>query len=178
MIRLPSNVWLSNFVVRYFRAGKIDFSVALAYKKNWENKMKFNTKKLERVRSASGMALALLACSNLALAGNYQSSVALPVIHSKGYLHTAELPVSRHAPAAAAIKNVSWNWNVAGWPQRLEVHLCQGDSLCLNVSRQRTGSTAFFDNQLASRKFYYTMKIGNAGRVPVAGQQGRITVDW
>ncbi|TRN87240.1 flagellar protein FlhE, partial [Pseudomonas syringae] len=33
-------------------------------------------------RSASGIALALLAFSNLALAGNYQSSIALPVIHS------------------------------------------------------------------------------------------------
>ncbi|WP_237613575.1 flagellar protein FlhE [Pseudomonas syringae] len=140
--------------------------------------MKFNNKKLEWVSSASGMFLAILVYSNPALAGNYQSSVALPVIHSKGYMHTAELPVSRHTPPAATIKNVSWNWNVTGWPQGLEVHLCQGASLCLNVSRQRTGSTAFFGNQLASRKFYYTMKIGNAGRVPVAGQQGRITVDW
>ncbi|RMR17078.1 MULTISPECIES: flagellar protein FlhE [Pseudomonas syringae group] len=88
--------------------------------------MKFNNKKLEWVRSASGMALALLICSNPALAGNYHSSVALPVIHSKGYLHTAQLPVSRHMPPAATIKNVSWNWNVTGWPQGLEVHLCQG----------------------------------------------------
>ncbi|WP_239987693.1 flagellar protein FlhE [Pseudomonas syringae] len=140
--------------------------------------MKFNDNKLKWARSASGIALALLACSNLALAGNYQSSVALPVIHSKGYVHTAELPVSRHAPVTATIKSVSWNWNVVGWPQGLEVYLCQGVSVCLNVSRQRTGSTTFFGNQSASRKFYYTMKVGDAGRVPVAGQQGRITVDW
>ena len=143
--------------------------------------MKFNNNnnnKLKRSRAASGIAFALLACSNLALAGNYQSSVALPVVHSKGYVHTAELPVSRHAPAAATIKSVSWNWNVVGWPQGLEVYLCQGPSVCLNVSRQRTGSTTFFGNQLASRKFYYTMKVGDTGRVPVAGQQGRITVDW
>ncbi|MDG6379942.1 flagellar protein FlhE [Pseudomonas savastanoi pv. phaseolicola] len=140
--------------------------------------MKFNDKKLKWNYSASGIALALLAYSNLALAGNYQSSVALPVIHSKGYMHTAALPVSRHVPPVATIKNVSWNWNVAGWPQGLEVYLCQGASVCLNVSRQRTGSTTFFGNQLASRTFYYTMKIGETGRVPVAGQQGRITVDW
>ncbi|MCF5164539.1 flagellar protein FlhE [Pseudomonas congelans] len=133
---------------------------------------------MKRSRAASGIVFALLACSNLALAGNYQSSVALPVVHSKGYVHTAELPVSRHAPAAATIKSVSWNWNVVGWPQGLEVYLCQGPSVCLNVSRQRTGSTTFFGNQLASRKFYYTMKVGDTGRVPVAGQQGRITVDW
>ncbi|MDG6387312.1 hypothetical protein [Pseudomonas syringae] len=46
--------------------------------------MKFNNKKLEWVSSASGMVLAILVYSNPALAGNYQSSVALPVIHSKG----------------------------------------------------------------------------------------------
>ncbi|WP_239690205.1 flagellar protein FlhE [Pseudomonas syringae] len=143
-----------------------------------ESNMKLDCKKLKWISSVPGIALVLLASLDVAMAGSYQSSAALPVIHSKGYLHTIELPVSRHVPPAAMIKNTSWSWNVAGWPQGLEVYLCQGVSLCLDITRQRTGSTTFFDNRFADRKFHYAIRVGAAGRVPVAGQQGRVTVNW
>lgn len=140
--------------------------------------MKFDFKKLKRTRSAAGIALALCVFSGTTVAGSYQSSVRLPVIHSKDYLYKADLPVGRGVPPGAVIKNVSWNWNVTGWPQGLEVYLCQVPSPCVDISRQRRGSSAAFNLQIANRPFMYTLRLGGAGRVPVAGQSGNITVSW
>lgn len=140
--------------------------------------MKFDFKKLKRTRSAAGIALALCVFSGTTVAGSYQSSVRLPVIHSKDYLYKADFPVGRGVPPGAVIKNVSWNWNVTGWPQGLEVYLCQVPSPCVDISRQRRGSSAAFNLQIANRPFMYTLRIGGAGRVPVAGQVGNIIVSW
>ena len=139
--------------------------------------MDFNYIKWYWLRTVLLFCLTCIVLVDNALAGNYQSSVALPVIHSKGYLYTADLPVSRHAPSAATVSNVSWNWSVVGWPQGLEVYICHASGACLDISRQRVGSTARFSKVLASRKFYYALRVGNAGRVPLAGQLGHITVN-
>lgn len=140
--------------------------------------MKFDFKKLKRTRSAAGIALALCVFSGTTVAGSYQSSVRLPVIHSKDYLYKADLPVGRGVPPGAVIKNVSWNWNVTGWPQGLEVYLCQVPSPCVDISRQRRGSTISFNGRFADQLFSYKLRIGSAGRTPVAGHLGTVTVSW
>ncbi|MBX8609726.1 flagellar protein FlhE [Pseudomonas cichorii] len=139
--------------------------------------MKFDYKKSKWIRSASGIVLALSGYSEMAMAGSYQSSVNLPTVHSRGYLYTANLPLRGAPPEGAWIKNVSWNWNVTGWPRGLEVKLCQANN-CIDISRMRVGSTQVFRGQLANRGFYYSIKVNGAGTVPVAGQFGRVTVDW
>ncbi|GFM58635.1 flagellar protein FlhE [Pseudomonas capsici] len=140
--------------------------------------MKFDYKKSKWIRSASGIVLALSGYSEMAMAGSYQSSVNLPTVHSRGYLYTANLPLRGAPPEGAWIKNVSWNWNVTGWPRGLEVYLCQGANNCLDISRQRTGSSSFFTGRLAKKDFYYAIRMGASGVVPVASQYGRITVNW
>ncbi|WP_122316389.1 flagellar protein FlhE [Pseudomonas cichorii] len=139
--------------------------------------MKFDYKKSKWIRSASGIVLAFSGYSEMAMAGSYQSSVNLPTVHSRGYLYTANIPLRGAPPEGAWIKNVSWNWNVTGWPRGLEVELCQANN-CIDISRMRVGSTQVFRGQLANRCFYYSIKVSGAGTVPVAGQFGRITVDW
>ncbi|MEE4375109.1 hypothetical protein V2L05_24565 [Pseudomonas alliivorans] len=47
--------------------------------------MKFDFKKSKRIRSAAVIAWALCVFSGTTTAGSYQSSVRLPVIHSKDY---------------------------------------------------------------------------------------------
>lgn len=86
-------------------------------------------------------AIALLSSSG-AMAANYNSQISLPVLHSKGYLYTASLPVPKSVKAGQ-IKNVSWNWNVQGWPRGMEVFFCQAGGQCVDVSRLRSGSTEF-----------------------------------
>ncbi|MCD5982579.1 flagellar protein FlhE [Pseudomonas sp. CDFA 610] len=140
--------------------------------------MKFDFKKSKRIRSAAVIAWALCVFSGATTAGSYQSSVRLPVIHSKDYLYKADLPVGRGVPPGAVIKNVSWNWNVTGWPRGMEVYLCQVPSTCVNISRQRQGSTVSFNGRFADRLFSYTLRVGAGGQTPVAGHLGSITVTW
>jgi len=140
--------------------------------------MKFNSKKLNGTLAALGMVTALLMCSQMAVASSYQSSTVLPTIHSKGYLYTANVPVSGSPPANGKISNVTWNWGVVGWPSGLSVHLCHGANLCKDISRQRAGSTDYFNNRSAGQLLYYAVRVINPGHVPVAGQQGHVTVTW
>lgn len=140
--------------------------------------MKFDFKKSKRIRSASIIGFLALGLSSMAMAGNYSSSVTLPTAHSKGYLYTANIPVSGRPPAGGRVTDVSWTWNVIGWPRALEVQLCTGKSNCIDVSRQRSGSTRHFIGNPAQQKFYFALRIGQSGHVPLAGQQGRITVNW
>ncbi|MEE4328689.1 hypothetical protein V2J59_22095 [Pseudomonas alliivorans] len=69
--------------------------------------MKFDFKKSKRIRSAAVIAWALCVFSGTTTAGSYQSSVRLPVIHSKDYLYKADLPVGRGVPPGAVIKKIS-----------------------------------------------------------------------
>ncbi|MFJ4141258.1 flagellar protein FlhE [Pseudomonas sp. NPDC089734] len=140
--------------------------------------MKFDCKKSKWIRSASGMVLVILGYSEMAVAGSYHSSVNLPTVHSRGYLYTANVPLRGALPSGTAITNVSWNWNVTRWPQGLEVYLCHGASNCLDISRQRTGSSSFFTGRLAKQSFYYAIRMGATGIVPVASHYGRVTVTW
>jgi len=140
--------------------------------------MKFNSKKLNGTLAALGMVTALLMCSQMAVASSYQSSTVLPTIHSKGYLYTANVPVSGSPPANGKISNVTWNWGVVGWPSGLSVHLCHGANLCKDISRQRSGSITDFNNRNASQGLYYAVRVVSPGRVPLAGQHGNVTVSW
>ena len=137
-----------------------------------------NYKKLNGIVTSAGfVAMACLASSH-AVAGSYSSSVKLPTIHSKNYVYTARLPIPVGAVQGQIIKGISWNWNVHGWPRGLQVYLCQTPTRCIDVSRQRVGAGDKFKGFVAAQPFYYELKISEPGRVPVAGLQGRLTVDF
>lgn len=141
--------------------------------------MEFNSQLLRRRRVAIGMAFALVLFSELAMAGKYQSSVVLPTVSVKNYTYTANLPVLGAPPASGKISNVSWAWSFVGWPKGLVVYLCHGSiGTCYDISRQRSGSTRYFNNKSPSQRFFYAVKIGGSGIVPVAGQQGTVSVSW
>ncbi|MCC8422586.1 flagellar protein FlhE [Photorhabdus thracensis] len=126
-----------------------------------------------------GSALLLTLFSQAALSASYQSSVVLPTVYSRNYTETAYLPVVGSPPASGSISNVSWTWNVVGWPQGLSVYLCQGDTnSCLDISRTRRMSTTAFNTRSPAQPFFYALRVANGGTVPVAGQMGEITVTW
>ncbi|NHB95474.1 flagellar protein FlhE [Photorhabdus stackebrandtii] len=126
-----------------------------------------------------GSALLLTLFSQAALSASYQSSVVLPTVYSRNYTETAYLPVVGSPPASGSISNVSWTWNVVGWPQGLSVYLCQGDTnSCIDISRIRRMSTTAFNNRSPAQQFFYALRVANGGTVPVAGQMGEITVTW
>ncbi|MCO5364027.1 flagellar protein FlhE [Pseudomonas alliivorans] len=127
--------------------------------------MKFDFKKSKRIRSAAVIAWALCVFSGTTTAGSYQSSVRLPVIHSKDYLYKADLPVGRGVPPGAVIKNVSWNWNVTGWPRGMEVYLCQVPSTCVNISRQRQGSRSASMGDSQTGSFLMRLEWVRAGKL-------------
>jgi len=142
-----------------------------------EEKMK-NYKKLKGIFTSAIFASIAVLCSQQAMAGSYTSSVNLPVLHSKGYVYTARVPVPASVRAGQVIKNVSWDWNVQGWPRGLQVQLCQAADRCVDVSRNRRASTRAFYGFLANQSFYYELKLSPSSPAPIAGQVGRITVDW
>ncbi|NHB91267.1 flagellar protein FlhE [Photorhabdus cinerea] len=128
-----------------------------------------------------GAALLLMMFSQtgFAASGSYQSSVTLPTIYARNFTETAYLPVVGSPPATGSITNVSWTWNVVGWPQGLSVYLCQGStSNCIDISRVRRMSTTAFNNRSPSQQFFYAMRVASGGTVPVAGQTGEIIVSW
>ncbi|WP_082060926.1 flagellar protein FlhE [Pseudomonas abietaniphila] len=133
-----------------------------------------NYKKLNGALTAAVLASVVYLASPQAVAGSVSSVVNLPTIHSKNYAYKAHLP-AMGLRSGQGINSVTWNWTVHGWPQGLEVHLCQGPTRCIDVSRQRTGSTSKFKN---FQPFYYELKLSSPGNVPVAGLLGKLTVDW
>jgi flagellar protein FlhE len=142
-----------------------------------EIKMK-NFKKLNGIVTSAGFVVAACVASSQAVAGTYSTAVQLPTIHSKNTVYTAHVPVPAGTNYGHIIKNVSWNWNVHGWPRGLQVYLCQTRDRCIDVSRQRVGATNKYNQFHAAQPFWYELKISEPGRVPVAGLQGRLTVDW
>ena len=108
-----------------------------------EEKMK-DFKKLKGILLSAVIAIGFLA-SHSATAASYTSQVRLPVLHSKGFAYTSQLPITKAAKTGQKIMSVSWTWNVQGWPRGLEVSLCQGAARCIDVSRQRSGSTDAFN---------------------------------
>lgn len=140
--------------------------------------MKIDFKKLKWVRLAWISIMMALSVSQTVMAASYTSSATLPTVHSKGYLYRVDIPVKGKPAAGAMISNVSWNWNVVGWPQYLQVSLCAHAGHCLDISRQRSGSTHYFSNLSASQPFYFTIRMAPIGRVPVGGQQALLTVNW
>lgn len=137
-----------------------------------------NYKKLSGIMSPLGILAAALLTSQTAVAGSYNSSVSLPTLHSKGNVYVAHIPVPAGPRNGLLIKSVSWNWNVHGWPRGLQVQLCQGKTRCIDVSRQRTGSTNAYNGRHSPEPFFYELKISGPGPVPVAGHLGRLTVNW
>lgn len=135
-------------------------------------------KKLSGILSSAGMLAAACLISQAAVAGNYSSSVTLPTLHSKGYVYVAHIPVPAGPRNGLLIKSVSWNWNVHGWPRGLQVQLCQGKTKCIDVSRQRTGTTNAYNGRHSPEPFFYELKISGPGPIPVAGLLGRLTVNW
>lgn len=133
--------------------------------------MKFDFKKLKWVRLA-WISIMALSVSQTVMAASYTSTA------TKGYLYRVYIPVKGKPHAGAVISNVTWNWNVVGWPQYLQVSLCAHASHCLDISRQRSGSTPYFSNLSASQPFYFTIRKAPIGRVPVGGQQALLTVNW
>lgn len=128
---------------------------------------------------ATVFAVGLSAASITASAGEYQTSVMLPVVYAKNYDYRADLPVKGSPPATARIKNVSWNWTIVGWPDQFSVKLCAGTvSNCIDISRQRLGSTSAFFAQNANVQFFYVTRAASVTLVPVVGQEGKITVQW
>jgi flagellar protein FlhE len=137
-----------------------------------------NFKKLSGIIASAVIIFSTLLGSQSAMAGSYSSSVNLPVLHSRGYVYVARVPVPNTVREGQTIKNVSWNWNVQGWPRGLQVQLCQASDRCIDVSRVRRSSTRMFHGFLAKQPFYFELKLSPSGPTPVAGQVGHITVDW
>lgn len=133
-----------------------------------------NSKRLSGIAVAASFAIAATVLSAQAVAGSSSSSVRLPTLHSKNYVYTAHLP-SNGLQTDKLIKSVSWNWNVHGWPRGLQVYLCQGPATCIDVSRQRVGSTNKFTR---FKPFYYEIKLSHPGTVPVAGLLGTLAINW
>jgi flagellar protein FlhE len=148
-----------SFAIRPFISGSI-------YMKN------FN--RLNGIAVAASFSFAATMLSTQAVAGSSNSSVRLPTLHSKNYVYTAHF-TNNGLQAGQSIRSVSWNWNVHGWPRGLEVYLCQGPAACIDVSRQRAGST---NNFTRFKPFHYKMKVSHPGTVPVAGLLGTLTVNW
>lgn len=140
--------------------------------------MKFDFKKLNWIRSTWISIMLVLFGSQAVMAASYTSSATLPTVHSKEYLYRVDVPVKGKPDSGALISSVSWKWNVVGWPQYLQVNLCTEDNYCLDVSLQRSGSTAVFSGRLASQRFYFTIRMPRNGLVPVAGQPVRLVVNW
>lgn len=140
--------------------------------------MKFDFKKLKWIRLAWISIMLVLFGSQTVMAASYTSSATLPTVHSKGYLYRVDVPVKGRPNAGAIISSVSWNWNVVGWPQYLQVSLCAHAGHCLDISRQRSGSTDYFSRLRASQPFYFTIRMAPTGLVPVGGQQARLVVNW
>jgi flagellar protein FlhE len=141
-----------------------------------------NNIKFSKARCALlGMASALVLFSEVSLAGAYQSSVQLPTVHSRGHQYQAQLPVMGAAPAGARVSQVSWNWAYVGFPQGLVVKLCQGAN-CLDVSRQRSGSTHIFAGGSPAQPLVFKVQVINDPQrrypVPVGGLNGAVTVNW
>ncbi|HEY0287540.1 MAG TPA: flagellar protein FlhE [Pseudomonas sp.] len=137
-----------------------------------------NCKNFKGVFVAVGMLSVICFASQSAVAGTYSSSVNLPTLYSKGYIYTAIVPVPVGPRHGVKIKNITWNWNVHGWPRGLQVYLCQTLTKCIDVSRRRTGSSQAFKDSHSTQPFYFELKISGAGPMPVAGLLGRLTVDW
>jgi flagellar protein FlhE len=136
-----------------------------------------NFKKLSGISLRAGFISLALSLSAHTFAGTYTSTVKLPTLHSKNHVYTAPMPIPVGV-GEGFIKNISWNWNVHGWPRGLQVYLCQTSTRCIDVSRQRVGSKAAFTQFHSSQPFFYELKLSDPGRVPVAGLVGRLTVNW
>ncbi|RAW91316.1 flagellar protein FlhE [Photorhabdus laumondii] len=127
----------------------------------------------------SALLLTIFSQTVPAASGSYHSSVVLPTVYSRNFTEIAYLPIAGSPPASGSINNVSWTWNVVGWPTGLSVYLCQGStSNCLDISRTRRMSTTAFNNSSPTQQFFYALRVANGGTVPVAGQTGEITVSW
>lgn len=137
-----------------------------------------NFKKLNGIIASVVIVFASVLGSQSAMAGSYSSSVNLPVLHSRGYVYVANVPVPNTVREGQVISDVNWNWNVQGWPRGLQVYLCQAHDRCVDVSRVRRGSTPRFKTFLAKQPFYFQLKLAANGPAPIAGQLGRITVSW
>lgn len=125
----------------------------------------------------AGMISGFFCMAPCAFAGTYTSTVKLPTLHSKNYVYTAHVPIPARV-GEGFIKNISWNWNVHGGPRGLQVYLCQTLTRCIDISRQRVGSRAIFTQFLSTEPFFFELKLSDPGRTPVAGQAGRLTVNW
>jgi flagellar protein FlhE len=139
-----------------------------------------NYKKLNGTFVVAGILSAACLLSQAAIAGTYNSSINLPTLHAKGYVYVAHLPVSPGPKSGMLIKSVSWSWNVHGWPKGLQVQLCQGRTRCIDVSRQRSGTTNVYNRNQSTEPFFYELRLSGqgAGPVPVAGLKGGLTVTW
>ncbi|QWT43144.1 flagellar protein FlhE [Dickeya dadantii] len=131
-------------------------------------------------RLALGGALLAASLSQAAIAaGSYTSSVVLPTVYTRNFLDIADVPVKGNPPANGAITYVSWTWNVVGFPDGLNVYLCQGStSNCVDVSRTRRMSTEVFKGKSPALPFFFAMRVISGGKIPVSGQQAQIIVNW
>lgn len=137
-----------------------------------------NFKKLNGIVASVVIIFASVLGAQSAIAGSYNSSVNLPMLHSRGYVYVARVPVPNTVREGQTIRDVSWNWNVQGWPRGLQVNLCQASDRCIDVSRIRRGSTLRFKGFLAKQPLYFELKLAAGGPSPVAGQLGKVTVSW
>lgn len=139
---------------------------------------------MKNVRKLNGvsMVVALIAygmsLSTYCNAASYHASVQLPTLHAKDYVYTAHLQVPNSIGTGLTINAVNWSWNVHGWPKGLQVYLCQTPTRCVDVSRQRIGSTSMFNGIHYPHALYYEMKLSHPGRAPVAGLLGGVTVEF
>jgi hypothetical protein len=99
-----------------------------------------NFKKLSGISLRAGFISLALSLSAHTFAGTYTSTVQLPTLHSKNHVYTAPMPIPVGV-GEGFIKNISWNWNVHGWPGGFK-------SIC--AKRPRVVST-FPDNELVQR---------------------------
>lgn len=129
-----------------------------------------------------GVVSALLMFTQVSKAGSYHSTMRLPTVFHKGYNYQVQLPVTGRVQPGARVSTVTWNWAYVGFPRGLLVRLCQGTtSNCLDVSRQRSGSTLRFAGGNPSQPLFFIVQLvnhPNSSPAPIGSMNGAVTVAW
>lgn len=101
------------------------------------------------------------------------------VARNAGYETVFRIPGT--IPASASITSVAWKYDVNPKPYGFEAILCwQDQRSCWNVTRNASGSTAFFNGKSAAQPFTLHYRVTGSGPLgpPAQGSMNQIIVTY
>ena len=133
----------------------------------------------------AGMALAILSCSQMAVAQSYSaygSTAVAPTIYTKGSWYTIAFPVVGSPPSTGLVTNVYYRWSYGTpRPSGFQVLLCNSAGVrCFDVTSAPSGGVDFSGYGVAANTAIrlFVQVAGTGSMLRVQGGSSSVTVNY